>query len=49
MTCSSEIIQMVFFGSLMILFALLQDANWSCQAAEEPLGPLGCDRSWLAQ
>lgn len=38
MTHSAEIIQMVFFGSLAILFALLQDANWSCQAAGETWG-----------
>lgn len=49
MTHSSEIIQMVFFGSLVILFALLQDANRSCQTTEEALGPLRRDASWLAQ
>jgi len=49
MTQSSQNIQMVFLRSLVILFALLQDANWTCQAAEETLGPLHCDRSWLAQ
>lgn len=49
MTHSSEIIQMVFFRSLVILLALSQAANWSCQAVEETSGPLRCDRSWLAQ
>lgn len=49
MTHSSEIIQMVFFRSLVILFALLQDANQSCQTTEEALGPLRRDAPWLAQ
>lgn len=40
MTHLAEIIQMVFFGSLAILFALLPDANWSCQTAEESWGAL---------